>query len=37
MQSVDCIMHATANASEPVAAIAVLYNPTLTTRQVLLI
>ena len=34
MQSVDILLHASANASEPVAALAMLYNPTLAAQQV---
>jgi hypothetical protein len=32
MQSVDTIMHVSANMTDPVAALAMLYNPTLTTK-----
>ena len=32
MQSIDALMHVTANMSAPVAALAMLYNPTLATQ-----
>ena len=32
MQSVDCILHVTANSSSTIAALAMLYNPTLSTQ-----